>query len=110
MQTQRGEDRAFAGIISDMMDRVEAPHRAMAQAGLVLLAAAVDGVGPTLAADASREETQREMAARIYHAAYKQGYKKGSDEAFDSLEAALLARYVSAVEKIWEFVDAWKRR
>lgn len=86
------EDRAFAGIIGDMMDRVDVPYRAMAQAGLVLLAAAVDGVGPALKDGASEEETQQEIAARIYHAAYKQGEREGEDRAMESIIAMFHAR------------------
>jgi hypothetical protein len=59
------DERLFAAIITRWADNLLPTHRAMGQAGLILLAAACEGIGPQ---DDGDEETV--IAARIHRAAH----------------------------------------
>jgi len=67
------DDRLFAAVVTRWYDNLAPTHQAMGQAGMILLGAAVDAVGPE---DTDADE-QEQIAARIHHAAYQQGYDEG---------------------------------
>ncbi len=78
-----GNDKDFADIVNGMLAQVEPPYRAMAEAGLTLLATACVGAGPTVADNATEAEEDEEIKARIYHAAFTQGHNAGHEQGFE---------------------------
>jgi hypothetical protein len=82
------EDRLFAALISDQFDRVPETHRTMAQAGMILLAAAVDSVGPE---DGDGDE-QEMNAAHIHRTAYEQGFEAGFEKCIKVAKEILAQR------------------
>jgi hypothetical protein len=80
------DERLFASAITGMMNKVKDSHRAMMQAGIILIAAACDGIGPE---DDGDEE--KAIAARIHHAAFTAGHQEGYDKGLkDGMEGCLL--------------------
>src|SRR6266508_2595480 len=63
------DERLFAAVICRWADNLPPTHHAMGQAGLILIAAACDGIGPE--DDGDEEQV---IVARTHHAAYTQGY------------------------------------
>src|SRR5262249_12967428 len=74
------EDRVFAALITDYMDASKPTSGAMGQAGLILLTAACEGVGPE---DDGSDEAS---AAYTYRAAYEEGFSAGIDAAIAQIK------------------------
>jgi hypothetical protein len=81
------EDRVFATVIRNYLAQVPDTHRAMAEAGLMLLAGASEGLGDALPADASDDAIDERGAQHIWQAAYNLGWKDGTTECIAELRA-----------------------
>jgi flagellar biosynthesis/type III secretory pathway protein FliH len=88
------EDRPFCDIITEMVSRVPVSHRAMMQAGLILVAAAADAVGDGIAEDAPESEVEQCVHDHIYRAGYAEGLEEGIRAGGD----AMLKRIIAEVQ------------
>jgi flagellar biosynthesis/type III secretory pathway protein FliH len=85
------EDRPFCDIITEMVSRVPVSHRAMMQAGLILVAAAADAVGDGIAEDAPESEVEQKIYENIYRAGYTEGLEEGIRAGGDEMLKRIIA-------------------
>jgi hypothetical protein len=81
------DEQLFATIVTGMMEKLPETHRAMGQAGMVLLTAACNQIGPE-----DGDDLEETFAARIHQVAYDQGFAAGEKAGFDGCIAYLKKR------------------